>query len=194
MKKAIITLFCLSLSTSAVFAQGTTPGGMPMRDMSNPHPQKTPEQRAEAARANNGRTDVTTNILPETPVVHTAPPAPGPEPMGPPNPKAGKFKFEQTTHDYGNIPEGPPAVYDFKFKNVGKQPIVITDAHGSCGCTTATWPHDPILPKKSGVIHVTYNSAGRPGQISKDVIINSNAPQNPMMLHITGNVTPRKAE
>ncbi len=107
---------------------------------------------------------------------------------------AGKFKFEEETHDFGTVPEGPLAEYDFEFKNTGKSPIVISDAHGSCGCTVPTWPHEPIMPKHSAKIHVAYTTNGRQGMINKDVIINSNAQQNPMRLHITGTVTPKPAD
>jgi Protein of unknown function (DUF1573) len=124
-----------------------------------------------------------------------AAPAPQAAPTTPPvDPNAGKFKFNEETHDFGTVPEGPLAEYDFEFKNTGKSPIVITDAHGSCGCTVPTWPHEPIMPKKSAKIHVAYTTNGRQGMINKDVIINSNAQQNPMRLHITGNVTPKPAD
>lgn len=109
------------------------------------------------------------------------------------NTAAGKFHFKTDTHDYGEVPEGPKAEYDFVFKNVGSEPIVITEAHGSCGCTVPDWPHEPIKPGKKGKIRVTYNTAGRPGPIQKDVIITSNAAQSPMVLHITGIVKPKAA-
>lgn len=110
------------------------------------------------------------------------------------DPDAGKFKFKEETHDYGEVPEGPTAETDFEFKNVGKKPITISEAHGSCGCTVPKWPHEPILPGKKAMIHVTYNTAGRPGPIMKDVTINSDAQQQPMVLHIRGTVKPKPAE
>jgi hypothetical protein len=126
-----------------------------------------------------------------TPASPTPPPPPAPPKV---NPNAGKFKFSEETHDFGEVPEGPLAEYDFEFKNVGKEPIVIQEAHGSCGCTVPKWPTEPILPGKKGVIHVAYNSQGRPGPINKDITINSNAAQSPMVLHIKGNVKPKPAE
>jgi hypothetical protein len=130
----------------------------------------------------------------------TPPPAPpahpqqaAPVPPPPPDPNAGKFKFEEETHDFGTVPEGPLAETDFEFKNVGKEPIIIKEAHGSCGCTVPTWPHDPILPKHKAVIHVTYNTQGRVGQINKDVTITSNASNSPTRLHITGTVKAKEA-
>ncbi len=129
---------------------------------------------------------------PATPAVASTPPPPPQAPKE--NPNAGKFKFSDETHDFGEVPEGPLAEYDFEFKNVGKEPIVIQEAHGSCGCTVPKWPQEPILPGKKGVIHVAYTSAGRPGPISKEVTINSNAQQSPMVLHIRGTVKPKPVE
>ncbi len=132
---------------------------------------------------------------PSAPPAAPAAPAPPPPPAAPKaNPNAGKFKFQEETHDFGEVPEGPTAEVDFEFRNVGKEPITIQEAHGSCGCTVPKWPQEPILPGKKGVIHVTYNTIGRPGPISKDVTINSNAQQSPMVLHIKGNVKPKPAE
>jgi len=124
--------------------------------------------------------------------------APAPAPAAAPakDPDAGVFKFkdENNTHDFGTVPEGPQAEYDFEFKNTGKKPIIITEAHGSCGCTVPKWPKEPILPKKKGVIHVTYNTDHRSGPISKEVFITSDASENPTTLHIRGTVTPKPAQ
>ncbi len=129
----------------------------------------------------------------KAPVPVPAAPAPQPQAEEKPNPDAGIFKFDEkdNTHDYGEVPEGPTAEYDFKFKNVGKSPIIITEAHGSCGCTVPKWPTEPILPKKTGIIHVTYNTDHRPGPISKEVTITSNASDKTTILHIRGTVKAR---
>ena len=129
----------------------------------------------------------------------TPAPAPAPAPAQAPtapvvDPEAGKFKFDEETHDFGEVPEGPLAEFDFEFKNVGKKPITINEAHGSCGCTVPKWPQEPILPKHTGIIHVSYTTSGRVGPISKEVTINSNAQQSPMVLHIRGTVKPKPAE
>ena len=110
------------------------------------------------------------------------------------DPDAGMFKFKEETHDYGEVPEGPLAECDFVFKNTGKKPITINDAHGSCGCTVPEWPHAPVMPGDKGIIHVKYTTAGRQGIINKDITINSNAQQSPMILHIKGTVKPKPAD
>lgn len=127
---------------------------------------------------------------PPAPAAAAAAPAAKPAP----DPDAGIFKFKEETHDYGEVPEGPLAETDFEFKNVGKKPINITEAHGSCGCTVPSWPHEPIMPGKKGSIHVAYTTQGRQGMIMKDVTINSDAQQSPMVLHIRGTVKPKPVD
>lgn len=121
-------------------------------------------------------------------------PPPPPQQAPAVDPSAGKFKFKKDTHDFGEVPEGPKAECDFEFKNVGKKPITIKEAHGSCGCTVPQWPNEPILPGKKGKIHVVYNTDHRPGPISKEVTINSDAQQSPYVLHIRGTVKAKPAE
>lgn len=47
------------------------------------------------------------------------------------NPNAAEFKFVEETHNFGNIPEGPEAQYEFVFTNVGKEPLIIQDCKAS---------------------------------------------------------------
>ncbi len=164
MKKVFFSLLCLTIGTTYVIAQ------------ENHAPVATP--KANAAQ-------------PAMPAVQPPPPAPAEKKV---DPDAGIFKFKEETHDYGEVPEGPLAETDFEFKNVGKKPINITEAHGSCGCTVPQWPHEPIMPGKKGVIHVAYTTQGRQGMIMKDVSINSDAQQSPMTLHIRGTVKPKPVD
>lgn len=106
---------------------------------------------------------------------------------------AGTMKFEALTHDFGEVAEGPVAAYDFEFTNTGKKPVIIQSAMGSCGCTKAKWPQQPILPGKKGTIHVTYDTENRPGPIAKIVTIISNAAEPTMILHIKGEVKKMEA-
>jgi len=83
--------------------------------------------------------------------------------------------FKVDTHDFGNIPEGPAAEFEFSFKNTGKEPIIIQRVQPSCGCTTPTYTKDPILPGKTGVIKASYGTQGRPGPFNKNLTVLSNA-------------------
>lgn len=84
-----------------------------------------------------------------------------------------KMTFETETVDYGSIKQGADPFRVFKFKNEGSEPLVITGARGSCGCTVPTYPQEPILPGKSAEIKVRYDTQ-RIGAFTKTVTITTN--------------------
>jgi len=109
------------------------------------------------------------------------------------NKNAPQFSFKGgETWDFGTIKEGPVAEHVFEFKNTGKEPLIITNASASCGCTTPEWPKEPILPGKTGKLTVRYNTQGRVAPFTKDVYIQSNAVvpggQERYTIHIKGTV------
>jgi hypothetical protein len=110
------------------------------------------------------------------------------------NPNQSEFKFEKEVYDFGAIKQGDVVNYEFKFTNVGKEPLIITEAHGSCGCTVPEYPKEPIKAGGKGVIKVTFNSAGKSSMQDKTVTISSNAKGGPKVLHIKGNVEVKAAE
>ena len=100
----------------------------------------------------------------------------------------GVMQFETDNHDFGKVPEGTMATYEFKFKNTGNQPVVIANVQASCGCTTPDWTKTPVLPGKSGIVKAMYSSAGRPGVFNKTVTVTSNAAEASKVLSIKGAV------
>lgn len=103
------------------------------------------------------------------------------------NPNAAVMTFNEDVIDYGTIEQGADGVREFKFKNTGKEPLIISNATGSCGCTVPTWSKEPILPGKSGVISVKYDTK-RLGAINKSVTVTSNATEATKVLRIKGNI------
>lgn len=103
------------------------------------------------------------------------------------NPNAAAITFETDVVDYGTIEQGADGLREFKFKNTGKEPLIISNATGSCGCTVPTWPKEPIKPGESSSIKVKYDTK-RLGAINKSVTITSNATEATKVLRIKGNV------
>lgn len=103
------------------------------------------------------------------------------------------IKLDKMVHDYGNIKQGDNGECEFKFTNSGKEPLVITNCMGSCGCTVPQCPKEPILPGKSAVIKVKYDTQ-RVGGIYKTVTVNSNAKSGTQTLTIKGNVEAKPVE
>ena len=83
--------------------------------------------------------------------------------------------FYEEKFDFGKIKEGEVARHAFKFKNLGENPLMISDAKASCGCTVPSFSKEPVLPGMEGEIIVEFNSKGRVGKNHKSVMIFSNA-------------------
>jgi hypothetical protein len=124
-----------------------------------------------------------------TPMPNPAAPPPAAAPAAP-DPNAPDFKWESTTIDYGTVTKGDEnaASREFKFTNVGKSPLIISNCHGSCGCTVPTCPTEPIQPGTKGTIKVHYD-INRVGPFTKTVTVSSNAKSANEVLKISGTVT-----
>ncbi|MBI3820072.1 MAG: DUF1573 domain-containing protein [Planctomycetes bacterium] len=83
-----------------------------------------------------------------------------------------KFVVDKTDVDFGDVDEGKHVESIFKFNNIGKGPLVITEVKPGCACTVTQIevngrPYvngDPILPDSSGVIRARINTEGFGGQ------------------------------
>jgi len=105
------------------------------------------------------------------------------------NPNAPEITFETVVIDYGTIEYNSNGDREFKFKNTGKEPLIITSATGSCGCTVPTPPKDPVKPGETATIKVHYDTK-RVGNFEKTITVVSNAKNATVVLKIKGTVKP----
>lgn len=110
------------------------------------------------------------------------------------NGKTTTVKFDEMSYDWGKLKEGDKMTHLFKFKNTGDNDLIISDAHGSCGCTVPEWPKEPIKPGKGGEIKVVFDSAHKSGPQSKTVTINANTEPASIVLMIKGIVDAKEEE
>ncbi len=99
----------------------------------------------------------------------------------------GPAAFKSLKFSFGKIKQGVPVTTKFAFTNTSDKPLIIENAEAGCGCTTPDYPKEPIMPRKSGVITVTYNAAN-PGPFTKDVNVKFAGITLPVTLLITGEV------
>ncbi len=136
----------------------------------------------ESLTANASSNAKTKPATPKTPEV----------PVGP----LTSIKFEESSYDYGEIMDGDVVEHVYKFKNTGKEPLVISKAKGSCGCTIPDWPREPIPVGGTGEIKVKFNSRGK-GRVgganqSKRVTITANTDPAQTYLTIKGKVNKKE--
>ncbi|CAN5356596.1 hypothetical protein BH09BAC3_BH09BAC3_09500 [soil metagenome] len=108
--------------------------------------------------------------------------------------KGATITWEKSTHDFGDVAQGDKVEHIFKFKNTGKEPLIITNVQVTCGCTVPKgWARDPIAPGQQGEITIAFNSLGKFGKQNKVVTVISNA-ANPEagQISFTANVLEKK--
>lgn len=105
----------------------------------------------------------------------------------PENPNQAEITFKTETLDYGTIEHKSEPFREFVFTNTGKEPLIISNCKGSCGCTVPKCPTEPIAPGATGKIKVRYDT-NRIGTFSKSVTVVSNAKTSPKVVRIKGTV------
>ena len=126
----------------------------------------------------------------------TADPLAGNEPAVPAGPIT-TISFAETEYDFGMVMEGEKVVHEYAFTNTGDEPLIISNAKGSCGCTVPDWPREPIAPGESSVIKVQFDSKNKGkvggGLQSKRVTITANTDPVNSYLTIKGKVDKEEA-
>lgn len=98
-----------------------------------------------------------------------------------------EFKFDKETYDFSKIAQGKPVSVDFKFTNVGEEPLIIADVEPTCGCTVPKYTKTPVKKGQTGTITLTFNAAAM-GPFNKAVTVKSNAKTPVKYLYIKGEV------
>lgn len=102
------------------------------------------------------------------------------------------MEFTETSFDFGDIQDGEKVTHVFEFKNTGTEPLIISNAKGSCGCTVPQWSREPVAPGATGEMTVEYNSKnkgkpeGKPE--SKRVTVTANTDPAQTFVTIKGKV------
>ncbi len=126
------------------------------------------------------------NAPPKNTFDPTVPPSPEnvPQPTGP----RTSVQFPVIAHDFGKVKQNSENKHVFKFTNTGKEPLLISDAKGSCGCTVPEYPKEPIAPGATGEIKVVYKPGSQQGNQTKTVTVTANTDPPQTLLNISADV------
>lgn len=98
------------------------------------------------------------------------------------------IEFAESSFDFGTVTEGETVEHTFKFKNTGSEPLIISDAKGSCGCTVPSKPTAPIAVGETGEITVRFDSKNKKGQRNQKVTVTGNTNPAQTFIYLTGTV------
>ncbi|MBC7390632.1 MAG: DUF1573 domain-containing protein [Opitutaceae bacterium] len=100
------------------------------------------------------------------------------------------LQWEHNSFDFGTLPQGTKVSHEYKFKNTGSLPLIISNVLVTCGCTVPKWPKIPIPPKKTGTITIFFNSKGKIGVQNKTITILTNSKAGKESLMFSATVLP----
>lgn len=105
---------------------------------------------------------------------------------------SSKVQVIDSVYNFGTVTEGEKVTYNFRFKNSGTKPLIITNTSASCGCTVPEKPDKPVLPGETAFIKVVFNSKGKVGHNEKTITVLSNANPAFIPLLLRGEVVAAK--
>jgi len=105
--------------------------------------------------------------------------------------QVAEFSIEEPVYKFPKTYEGVILQHEFKFTNTGDAPLIISDYTVSCSCTKAILPKEPILPGKSSVIKVTFDTNGKYYHQDRIIYIKTNAKKSEHKLRFKVNVIPK---
>ena len=109
------------------------------------------------------------------------PTRPGNTPKEAQGPSANSIMlFKETTVSTGTILDTEPVPVEFEFKNTGTEPLEIQLVKPSCGCTVPEMDKKIYEPGESGIMHVTFDPAGRKGPVSRSITVYTNSSTKPV--------------
>ena len=104
-----------------------------------------------------------------------------------------QIKFSKISHDFGRIAEdGGEKECLFHFCNTSTEPVVLLEAHTSCGCTKVEFSRKPVMPDSISSVKVVFSPMNYPGAFARKIVLVTNQGVVKEQLLVTGYVIPRK--
>ena len=148
---------------------------------------------ADADERADARAAVETPAEPSTPTTPTSPVTPDATSPAAPTGPTTTVTFNETTFDFGSVDAGEKVSHVYKFTNTGNEPLIISNAKGSCGCTVPNWPREPIAVGGTGEIEVVFDSKNKKGPRNQKVTITANTDPPQTFIYLKGEVIPAPA-
>ncbi len=100
-----------------------------------------------------------------------------------------KSMFAETSHDFGAVPRGSDAVYEFKFANKYEEDVHVAAVRSSCGCTTPRIKKADLKTYEEGAIICEFNTKQFVGPKAAVVTVVFSKPfHGEIQLQVKGNI------
>jgi hypothetical protein len=90
-----------------------------------------------------------------------------------------KLTLSEESWHYGEVTPDERPAHDFTIKNEGGEKLIIDSVYSSCPCILAELSEKEIQPGEEVSLKTIFDPTGYEGNVSKNITIKSNDPQNP---------------
>lgn len=106
-----------------------------------------------------------------------------------PDRKGARLRFLEQNHNFGDIArKGGDLTHEFRFRNEGDTPLVITRVVTSCSCLKGSFSKRPVVPRAEGVLRIIYEPhKSEAGVFNKVIFVYSNSADGNELITVQGN-------
>ncbi|MCX6295263.1 MAG: DUF1573 domain-containing protein [Bacteroidetes bacterium] len=97
-----------------------------------------------------------------------------------------EIKFKESKQNFGFVHEGDTVRLSYELKNIGNQPLIISNYEVECGCTKMESVNIPIQPGASYILKVSFDTHEKYDRQDRTLKIISNAKNSPTELRFKG--------
>lgn len=106
--------------------------------------------------------------------------------------KITSLEFIDTLYNLGTCIEGDTIDFYVKYKNIGRYPLSLSFAQGSCSCTEPKFNTKTVNSNATDSMKIYYYSNGQKGLYRGTVIIGANTIPSLNQIFFNVNVLPKK--
>ena len=99
-----------------------------------------------------------------------------------------RMSFKKEIHDFKQVKEGTKLTHQFKFKNIGKDTLLISSVNVSCECVQVKTSSVKIAPGEKGEIEITWDTKGLKGKKLQSIGLITNGMPSLKELRITAEI------
>ncbi|MBX9850813.1 MAG: DUF1573 domain-containing protein [Cytophagaceae bacterium] len=99
-----------------------------------------------------------------------------------------RMSFRKEIYDFKQVKEGTKLLHQFKFKNIGKDTLVISSVNVSCECMQVKTSAVKIAPGEKGEIEITWNTKGLKGKKFQSIGLITNGIPSLKELRVTAEI------
>ncbi|MCP9237226.1 DUF1573 domain-containing protein [Lewinella sp. JB7] len=114
--------------------------------------------------------------------------APGQPSVATPAGPTTSLDFTEDAFNFGTVTEGEIITHTYSFTNTGNEPLIVSDARGTCGCTVPSKPTAPIAPGETGEITVRFDTRNKVGERQQKVTVTANTTPPQTIISLDGTV------